>query len=187
MEAITVKEITKANLGSAFAGESQAHMRYQKYAEIARDEGFSNMARLFEAIAWAERVHAGNHLHCMRDLREVVVTVAGTPFGLGDTSTNLQFGIDGETFEITEMYPAYIEVAKSQGENEAIQSFNWAFQAEQIHAKMYQRAKSVVDSGIDIELGKVQICGRCGHTLEGDAPDKCPICGAPREICKEFA
>jgi len=85
------------------------------------------------------------------------------------------------------MYPAYIEVAKSQGENEAIQSFNWAFQAEQIHAKMDQRAKSVVDSGIDIELGKVQICGRCGHTLEGDAPDKCPICGAPREIYKEFA
>jgi len=52
MEAITVKEITKANLGSAFAGESHARMRYQKYAEIARDEGFSNVARLFEAIAW---------------------------------------------------------------------------------------------------------------------------------------
>ncbi|MFQ6125818.1 MAG: rubrerythrin family protein [Candidatus Heimdallarchaeota archaeon] len=182
-----MKIITKANLGSAFAGESQAHMRYQIYSQEAQKEGFPNVARLFEAIAWAERVHAGNHLHCMRDLREIVTTVAETPFGLGDTTINLQFGIDGETFEITEMYPAYIEVAQSQGENEAIQSFNWAFQAEQIHAKMYQRAKSLVDRGKDIELGKVQICGRCGHTLEGDAPDKCPICGAPKEMYKEFA
>lgn len=181
-----MKIMTKNNCASAFAGESQAYMRYQNYAIKAMDEGFLNVARLFDAISWAERIHASNHLRAMRDLREVVVTVAGTPFGIGDTSTNLQFGIDGETFEITEMYPTYLEVARLQGMTEVEQSFNWAYQAEQIHAKMYENAKIQVDSGKDIEIGTVQICGTCGHTLEGDAPDVCPICGSPKAMFKEF-
>jgi rubrerythrin len=105
-----MKDMTKLNCAAAFAGESQAHMRYLNYAAKAKEEGFANVARLFTAIAWAERVHASNHLQVMRDLREVVPISGGTPFGVGDTSTNLQFGIGGETFEITEMYPAYLEV-----------------------------------------------------------------------------
>jgi len=56
-----VREMTESNLRSAFGAESQAHMRYTIYAERARKDGFPNVARLFTAVAYAERVHATNH------------------------------------------------------------------------------------------------------------------------------
>ena len=56
-----VRPMTESNLISAFAGESQAHMRYLIYAERAEDKDFRNIARLFRAVAHAEKIHAGNH------------------------------------------------------------------------------------------------------------------------------
>jgi len=81
------------------------------------------------------------------------------------------------------MYPAYIEVAKFQGEKEAEQSFTWAYRAEQIHAELYKEAKKYVDEGKDWPLkGKVWICSVCGHTYVGDEPPgKCPVFGVPQD------
>jgi rubrerythrin len=112
---------------------------------------------------------------------------SGGIFGLGTTSENLQGGIDGENFEIQEMYPTYLETAKFQGEKGAQRSFNYALSAEKTHAEMYIKAKQAVDGGNDIELGPVQICKVCGYTLEGEAPDKCPICNAVKDKFKAFA
>ena len=176
--------MTESNLHNAFSGESQAHMRYKNYAEVAEEEDYPNVARLFRAIAFAEEVHASNHLERMP---QVGGEGAGeAPYGLGDTSENLQKGIDGETFEINEMYPVYKKVAEFQDEKEAVTSFNWALEAEKIHASMFQEAKQAVDSGKDYEIGKVQICSRCGYTTEGEAPDRCPICGAQKDKFKAF-
>ncbi len=51
-----MKEMTKANLSAAFAGESQAHMKYLTFADIAEREGFANVARLFRAASFAEQM-----------------------------------------------------------------------------------------------------------------------------------
>jgi len=51
---------------------------------------------------------------------------------------------------------------------------------------MYQKAKKTVDEGKDVEVGNIYICQVCGHTVEGEAPDKCTICGAPKEKFKKF-
>ncbi|MDP6381503.1 MAG: rubrerythrin family protein, partial [Phycisphaerae bacterium] len=115
----------------------------------------------------------------------VVTSMAG--FGLGTTSENLQGAIDGETFEITEMYPAYMDVARMQEEKGAVRSFNYAVTAEKIHAAMFTSAKQSADEGKDIDLGPVQICLVCGHTREGDAPEKCPVCSSPKEKFQAFA
>ena len=85
------------------------------------------------------------------------------------------------------MYPAYLAVAKAQEEPAAVRSMEYALAAEQIHAAMYTKAKEAVDGGSDVALGTVQICNVCGHTLEGDAPDTCPICGAKKEKYVAFA
>lgn len=170
-----VKKMTEANLKSAFAGESQANMKYTIYAAQAKKEGFPNVARLFTAIAYAEQVHATNHLR---------ILMAGDKSV--NTSNNLQAGIDGEVFEIKEMYPAYTKVAESQGEKRAEISFTWAHEAEKVHANMYEAAKQTVDGGEDPDLGPIQICQVCGYTVEGDAPDRCPICKAPKERFKAF-
>jgi rubrerythrin len=181
-----MKEITETNLISAFAGESQAHMRYLAFAEIAEVEGFPNVSRLFRAIADAERIHATNHFRALAHLDGGKVTIAGAVFGPGNTSKNLKLAIAGETFEIEEMYPAYLEVAKFQGEKSAERTFNAALEAEKIHAQLYKKAKEAVDAGKDVELGPIQICQVCGYTVEGEAPEKCPICGAPIDKFKTF-
>lgn len=167
-----MRRMTESNLKDAFSGESQAHMRYLIFAEVAEEEKRPNLARLFRAIAYAEQVHATNHL------REL---------GMVRTSPdNLTEAIGGETFEVGEMYPAYHAVAELQGEKGAMRSTHYALKAEKIHASMYTRARESALAGTDITVGKIQICRVCGHTVEGEAPERCPICQAPRAKFKSF-
>jgi rubrerythrin len=118
---------TKDNLKSVFAGESQAHMKYLIFADKAEEEGFNDIARLFRAISFAERVHAANHLNALN--------------GVNLTLDNLDIAIDGETFEVNEMYPAYEAVAELQYEKNAVTAMHYALEAEKIHAALYGEAK----------------------------------------------
>jgi rubrerythrin len=177
--------MTEANLHNAYTGESMAHMRYLIFAARAEKDGFKNTARLLRAVAFAEQVHATNHFARMP--RTAAPMSGEAPFGLGTTSQNLQYAIDGETFEINEMYPVFKETAIFQGEKAVVTSFDWALQTEKVHQKLFTDAKTSVDQGKDWKPAKVQICETCGYTIEGDAPDKCPICGAKKESFREFA
>lgn len=167
-----MKKMTEKAMQEAFAGESMAHMKYMIFSEIAEKEGFPNVARLFRAIAYAELVHAKNHA---RNLGYVKKTVE-----------NLQAGIEGETFEVEEMYPAYDAVAKLQGEKGAERSIHYALEAEKIHAEMYKSAKAEVEKGKDIDIADIYICPVCGYTRIGDPPEKCPICNLPKDQFKKF-
>lgn len=167
-----MRKMTEDNLKNAFAGESQAHMRYLIFSKRAEAEGFPNVARLFKAISYAEQVHATNHYDALALIR--------------GSSDNLQVCIDGENCEINEMYPAFHAVAKLQEEKGAMQTFNYALQAEKIHASMYQNAKKTVEARKDIQLGMMHICEVCGHTVEGEAPDRCPVCGASKDKFRKF-
>ena len=165
-------KMTKANLEAAFAGESQAHMRYLAFADKAEKDGFPNIARMFWAIAYAERVHATNHLKALD--------------GIGKTEENLQAAIDGENFEVDEMYPAYKAVAELQGNRKAIRSMDWAMEAEKVHAEMYGNARETALAGNDPEANDIYICGVCGWTVQGEVPDKCPICGVSHDRFRKF-
>ncbi len=178
--------MTLGHLQSAFAGESQAHMRYLVYADKADKDELPNIGRLFRAIAWAEQIHATSHFMVMRDQFGAVQTVAGAGFGLGPTAENLAVAIEGEDFEVAEMYPVYQAAAEFQEERGALRSFDWACQAEQTHAALYREAKAAAEAGGDLEIDRVQVCSRCGHTLVGDAPDRCPICSAKKETYRAF-
>lgn len=167
-----MKKMTEQNLNAAFAGESMAHMRYLIFAERAERERKPNIARLFRAISFAEQAHATNHF---RELGMVK-----------STAENLTAAIEGEEFEVAEMYPAYLEVAKLQEERGAQRSFGYALSAEKIHADLYRTAREKAQAGDDIQLGIISICPVCGHTMEGEAPDRCPICGARKELYKVF-
>ena len=167
-----MREMTQANLETAFAGESQAYMKYAIFADKAEEEGYPEVARLFRAISFAERVHATNHL---RELG-----------GIGDTAANLEVAIGGENYENTEMYPAFNAVAKLQKERGAMLSIHYALEAEKIHEAMYGEAKNMVTAGSDIQSAPVFVCPVCGHTVIGEAPDKCPVCGALKEKDRQF-
>jgi rubrerythrin len=164
-----------------------AHMRYMIWADQADRDGFPNVARLFRAISFAEQAHATGHFRVLRDAPGAFEVLAGAGFGLGKTADNLAGAVAGEEFEIAEMYPTYLEVARLQGEPAAVRSMEYALAAEKIHAAMYRNAKQSVDQGRDAAIGRIQICGVCGHTLEGDAPDVCPVCGVKKPMFKAFA
>lgn len=178
--------MTASNLRSAYGGESMAHMRYGIWGDRAQKDGFPNTARLFRAIAAAETIHAGNHFRELGKEAGDYLCASGGVFGLGSTSQNLQGGINGETFEIDEMYPVYLEGAKFQGEKGAERSFHYALSAEKTHAALFRKAKEAVDGGSDVKLGPVHVCPVCGWTHEGELPDTCPICGAKKEMFRTF-
>jgi len=94
--------------------------------------------------------------------------------------------MDGENYEVDEMYPAFEAVAKLQEEKGALRSIFYAMEAEKIHAVMYGDAQETVKAGSDIQVQKVFVCGVCGHTVFGEAPDNCPICKAVKAKYKEF-
>lgn len=182
----TMKSMIEDNLRSAFSGESQAHMRYLIFSDIAASEGLPNVSRLFEAISFAERIHATNHFKNLSHLTGAFPTLAMAGFGPSTTSDNLAIAIEGEQFDIEQMYPVYKNTAAFQNEKGAERSFEWAWKAEMIHAAMFQKAKQSADSGKDLRLGPVQICEVCGHTVEGDAPERCPVCNAPKDKFRKF-
>ncbi len=165
-------KMTKKSLEEAFAGESQAHMKYLIFSEVARKEGMDNIARLFDGIAYAEKVHASNHARQL-DM-------------IGNTSDNLQSGIEGEDFEVHSMYPAYHAIAHIEKDKGAQQSIHYALEAEKIHSEMYKDAQKVSKKGKDIELDELYICPVCGFTHEGEPPERCPVCGISSERFKEF-
>ena len=160
-------KMTKANLEAAFAGESQAHMKYAIFADKAEKEGYPEVARLFRAISYAERVHATNHFRALKNL--------------GQTADNLGAAIGGETYEVEEMYPAFLAVAELQEEKAAVRSNTWALEAEKVHAEMYGQAKASAEAGNDAEVGQVYVCSVCGWTGVGEPPDECPLCKAKKE------
>jgi rubrerythrin len=159
--------MTEENVKAALAGESQAHIKYLAFAEKAASENLPNVARIFKANAYAEQIHATNYLKTLS--------------GIGGTKENLAAAAGGENFEAEEMYPAYIAVAKAQGEKTAEMFLNAALQAEIVHRGVYQAASKAVASGKDAAAKPIHVCSMCGFTMEGDAPDYCPVCGAPRD------
>ncbi|MFW5856206.1 MAG: rubrerythrin family protein [Bacillota bacterium] len=179
-------EKTAENLRSAFGGESQAYQRYTVWGRKAKENDFPGVALLFEAISFAETVHAGNHFNALNNIGGDFLVASKAGFGIGSTAENLAGAINGEEYEIEQMYPSYYLVAKDQEENDAILSFHYALEAEKIHAKLYKEAKQAVEDCCDYELDFVSICEVCGYTVKDDTPEKCPICGASKEEFKIF-
>ena len=182
-----VRKMTAANLRSAFGGESMAHMRYTIWGQKAEQDGFKNTGRLFRAIAAAEKVHASNHFSVLGEVEGGFLGASMAEYGYGATVNNLQGGINGELFEVNEMYPAYLEVAQRQKEMDAARTFHYALATEKMHAHMFKQAKMAVKSGNDVDLGPVHVCEVCGWTTEGELPGKCPICDATQDEFVSFA
>ena len=156
---------TQENLQAAFAGESQANRRYLFFADKAEKEGHLQIARLFRAAAEAETVHARSHLEVMG--------------GIKSTKDNLETAIIGENYEYTKMYPGFIEQAKSENNKRAEIGLTHANSVEKVHHRLYQKTLEALEAGQQLKDEPYFICQVCGYTIAGEAPPKCPICGAP--------
>jgi len=157
---------TAENLRAAFAGESQATTTYLAFARRAEQEGHPQVAKLFRAAAMAETVHARNHLETMEAVKS--------------TQDNLEEAIAGEKMEHKRMYPEFIEQAKREKEFEAVRTFEWARKVEMIHESLYKSALDALQDDGNTQVTEYFVCQVCGFTAEGEAPQKCPVCGSPQ-------
>ena len=153
------------DLMTAFAGESQANRKYLAYAKKAEDEGHAQVARLFRAVAHAETIHALNHFRFAGEI--------------GSTEENLKTAADGENYESTEMYPAFMKDAEAENDARSLKSFHWANEAEKVHEILYREALASLSN--TSEEYDYFICPVCGYTEKRSAPEKCPVCGMPGE------
>lgn len=158
---------TTENLQAAFAGESQASRKYLAFAKKADSEGFPQIARLFRAAAAAETVHAHNHLQVMG--------------GVKGTADNLQSAIAGESYEFKAMYPEFMAEAEKEGNKAALRTFKLANEVEKVHFGLYTQALTTFKGGQDLAVAPIYVCGVCGNTVVGEAPDTCPVCGARKD------
>jgi len=164
---------TTDNLQDAFAGESQANRKYLAFAKKAEQDGLSQVAKLFRAAAEAETIHAHAHLRVLG--------------GIQGTAENLEAAVEGEGFEFQEMYPKFLKEAEAEGNQAAVYSFKNALAVEEIHHGLYSKALESVKAGSDLPAKKIYVCAICGNTVEGEAPDSCPVCKAAKEKFFEVA
>lgn len=163
---------TIEDLQTAFAGESQAYQKYINFAKRANADGYKNIAKLFEATAEAERIHAAGHMRALQ--------------AVGDTLKNLEAAIAGETYEYKEMYPPMLEDA-IKANHAAKTMFGFAVEAEEVHAKLYTKALEAVREGKDLDVSEFYLCPFCGYIELGKRPDECPICHAKGEKFEKFS
>ncbi|MDD3463398.1 MAG: ferritin family protein [Sulfurospirillaceae bacterium] len=171
------ENLTVVNLMKAFAGESQARNKYEFFAEIARKEGFRDIAEHFQRAANNEKQHAKMEFalaHKMMDGKE-----------WGDTAQNLGYARDGENYEHVTMYPDFAIIAKEEGFNEAAALFRGIGKVEVEHENMYKELLRRLESGEEFvsEDGEEEwICEVCGHIHRGKKPPKvCPLCKVEEE------
>ena len=158
---------TTEDLQAAFAGESQANRKYLAFAAKAEKEGFSQVARLFRAVAEAETIHAHSHLKVLD--------------GVKGTAENLKAAMDGESYEFNEMYPGFIKTAEAEGNKKAVRSMTYAMEVEKIHHDLFKQALAAIEGGADLESLSIYFCPVCGHTEIGTPPENCPVCNVKGE------
>ena len=154
---------TLNNLKAGFVAESQAHLRNLAFAMKAEQEGYSQVARLFRAIAEAEAVHAFNHFRLLG-------AVSGT-------QENLESAFERENLA-NNTYPQFVRDANEEGNTSVATVLGYSRDVEKGHAKLYKKAQGHM---IAEEETGYYVCQVCGHVSDGILPDECPICGAPKE------
>lgn len=162
---------TEQNLVAAFAGESQAHTKYQYFASKAKKDGYEQMAHIFEETSRNEKEHAKlwfKYLH------------GGA---VPSTEENLADAAAGENYEWTDMYATFAKEAREEGFEEIAAKFEMVGAIEKAHEERYRRLLCNIEEGLVFsrEGDCVWQCSNCGHIVIGKkAPEVCPVCNHPQ-------
>ena len=173
---------TIANLKEGIKGETTASAKYAAFAQKAREAGHDTIAKLFDAASKAEGIHAENHKKVLESLGEKMDDF--TPeFELKTTAENLQAAIDGETYEVTTMYPQFLEDARNEKVEKAVKSFTWAMDTEKKHQDYYTKALTALNAYAENTLPfQYLVCPVCGNTYDiSSADEKCSFCQTKKE------
>lgn len=173
---------TEQNLLKSFAGESQARNRYQLFAEVARQEGYEQIANIFMETAHQEKEHARRFFSFLEG--GMVEITAMYPAGkVGTTMENLKAAAEGENEEWTLLYPEFAKIAEEEGFKAAATAFKMIAKVEAEHEKRYLKLlQNLSEDKVFIRDGKVVwYCINCGYVYEAaKAMENCPVCLYPK-------
>ena len=173
---------TEQNLLKAFAGESQARMRYDYFAKQAKKEGLEQIAAIFEETSLNEREHAKRFFKFLEG-GPVEITATYPAGKIGSTLENLKAAAEGENEEWTALYPEFAKIAEEEGYKEVAMAFKLIAKVEKAHDERYSTLYSNLENGLVFEReGKVVWkCRNCGYLHEGTKPPmNCPACLHPQ-------
>lgn len=160
---------TEKNLMEAFAGESMARNKYRYFAELARREGYEQIAGIFMETSDQEGQHAKMWFQ--------------ESHGFGNTQENLETAAGGENDEWTDMYVRMAKEAREEGFTELAEKFERVAAVEKTHEERYRKLISNLEKDLVFKDGEntVWYCRQCGHIHVGpEAPQNCPTCGYPK-------
>lgn len=170
---------TEVNLNEAFAGESKARNKYTFFADLARDDGYEQMADIYIETASNEREHA-----------EIWLEYLG---GMGNVEENLINAIAGEDYEATTMYKRMAKEAREEGFDEIARKFELIMGIEASHARRFTKVLQTLRSNRTFvsDTPISWLCLNCGYIHEGkEAPKSCPFCGYPEgffeRLCENY-
>ena len=123
---------TDMNLWNAIVSEAMAHLKYSAYAHKALEEGYPEVAQVFQEVAGAETIHGMNHLRVSGEVRS--------------SEENLRNVITGESKEISTMYPRMVRDALDEGRMDAVDTFTLAMDRERHHLEVFSRALAELEA-----------------------------------------
>ncbi len=169
---------TEKNLLAAFAGESQAHTKYQYYASKAKKDGYVQIGELFAETAKNEKEHAKIWFKLLHG------------DGIPATTDNLKDAAAGENYEWTDMYAGFAKTAREEGFDHIAFLFEEVGKIEKMHEERYKKLLANIEGGLVFSKDgdTVWQCSNCGHIVVGKkAPEVCPVCAHPQSYFQVLA
>jgi rubrerythrin len=171
---------TIENMQSAYKGEKTATAKYEAFSKKAEEEGYHNIALLYNAVSAAENIHAINHKAVIEDAGGTVPVI--TPeYKVKTTKENLSDDINGEAYEAKTMYPDFLKTAETADNQIAFLSLTYAMKTELKHKFFFEQALGDINSNTLNSLpSKYFVCPACGNTYT-TAPKHCDFSLTERE------
>lgn len=162
---------TEQNLKTAFAGESQASIKYNYFASQAKKDGYVQISNIFSETAANEKEHAKLWFKALNGGK------------IPDTLSNLLSAAEGENSEWTDMYKIFAQEAREEGFEELAILFEGVGTIEKEHEERYRKLIQRLENGEVFKRNGVFMwkCNNCGHIHIGEnAPEVCPVCKHPQ-------
>ncbi len=167
---------TEKNLYRALTGEALAHLKYQFYKSKLTDE-YKEYELLLDEIIHNEKEHGKIWFKLLNN---------------GEIPSNkecLEDAIHGETFEHTDMYPTFSQIAEEEGFHEIAELFREVAEIEGRHSEEFSNILKEVQDGdyFRAENTVEWKCLNCGEIVKSvKAPNICPVCNHPQKYFKKI-
>ena len=175
----------------AFNSEMTAHTNYLSYSEKATAEKYPNIAYMFKAFAFSEKIHAENYNKILNGLNTKTI-FSPILINVDDTQSNLSKAAQKELEKIEITYPRFLKEIESEGYDEAIKNLIYSWKSHRQHEEKIKKIHKYasyffgsVATEIESMTLEIHVCEVCGSTIEKAPTSTCDICNkAPSNYIK---